>query len=86
MSIMQFSTPSVSFYLSLDSAKLYYPATNKKKRREYVLALDNIIIQHACLFAPISVAPINSFHAALLNSLIDGVSFLSEHQRIPSFP
>jgi hypothetical protein len=24
-------TPSVSFYLSLDSAKLYYPATNKKK-------------------------------------------------------
>lgn len=31
-------TPSVSFYLSLDSAILYYPATSKKKRREYVLA------------------------------------------------
>jgi hypothetical protein len=29
------STPSVSFYLSLDSVKLHYPATNKKKRREY---------------------------------------------------
>jgi hypothetical protein len=28
-------TPSVSFYESLDSAKLHYPATNKKKRREY---------------------------------------------------
>ena len=28
-------TPSVSFYLSLDSVKLHYPATNKKKRREY---------------------------------------------------
>jgi hypothetical protein len=28
-------TPSVSFYLSLDSAILYYPATNKKKQREY---------------------------------------------------
>jgi hypothetical protein len=29
-------TPSVSFYLSLDSVKLHYPATNKKKRREYI--------------------------------------------------
>jgi hypothetical protein len=29
-------TPSVSFYKSLDSAKLHYPATNKKKRREYI--------------------------------------------------
>jgi hypothetical protein len=29
------TTPSVSFYLSLDSAILHYPATNKKKRREY---------------------------------------------------
>jgi hypothetical protein len=28
------TTPSVSFYLSLDSVKLHYPATNKKKRRE----------------------------------------------------
>jgi hypothetical protein len=27
-------TPSVNFYLSLYSAKLHYPATNKKKRRE----------------------------------------------------
>jgi hypothetical protein len=25
--------------LSLDSVKLHYPATNKKKRREYVLKL-----------------------------------------------
>jgi hypothetical protein len=31
------STPSVSFYLSLDSAILHYPAKNKKKRREYVV-------------------------------------------------
>jgi hypothetical protein len=31
------TTPSVSFYLSLDSAILHYPATNKKKRREYIL-------------------------------------------------
>jgi hypothetical protein len=30
-----FATPSVSFYLSLDSAILNYPATNKKKRKEY---------------------------------------------------
>jgi hypothetical protein len=29
-------TPSVSFYLSLDSVILHYPATNKKKRREYL--------------------------------------------------
>jgi hypothetical protein len=29
-------TPSVSFYLSLDSVILHYPATNKKKRREYI--------------------------------------------------
>jgi hypothetical protein len=29
----QAGTPSVSFYLSLDS--VHYPATNKKKRREY---------------------------------------------------
>jgi hypothetical protein len=28
------ATPSVSFYMSLDSVKLHYPATNKKKRRE----------------------------------------------------
>jgi hypothetical protein len=28
-------TPFVFFYLSLDSAILHYPATNKKKRREY---------------------------------------------------
>jgi hypothetical protein len=33
-------TPSVSFYLSLDSVILYYPATNKKKRREYFLMLN----------------------------------------------
>jgi hypothetical protein len=26
------------FYLSLDSVILHYPATNKKKRREYILA------------------------------------------------
>jgi hypothetical protein len=32
-----FLTPSVSFYLSLDSAILHYPATNKKERREYKL-------------------------------------------------
>jgi hypothetical protein len=31
------STPSVSFYLSLDSVELHYPATNKKKRREYMI-------------------------------------------------
>jgi hypothetical protein len=31
----QSDTPSVSFYLSLDSAILHYLATNKKKRREY---------------------------------------------------
>jgi hypothetical protein len=30
-----FTTPSVSFYLSLNSVKLHYSATNKKKRREY---------------------------------------------------
>jgi hypothetical protein len=32
-------TPSVSFYLSLDSAKLHYPATNKKK--PFYLSLDS---------------------------------------------
>jgi hypothetical protein len=30
-------TLSVSFYLSLDGAILHYPATNKKKQREYLL-------------------------------------------------
>jgi hypothetical protein len=33
--VLLLKTPSVSFYLSLDSVKLHYPATNKKKRREY---------------------------------------------------
>jgi hypothetical protein len=28
------STPSVSFYLSLSSTKLHYPAINKKKQRK----------------------------------------------------
>jgi hypothetical protein len=32
--IVLLDTPSVSFYLSLDSVKLHYPATNKKKRKE----------------------------------------------------
>jgi hypothetical protein len=32
-------TPSVSFYLSLDSTILHYPATNKKKQREYLRVL-----------------------------------------------
>jgi hypothetical protein len=32
-------TPSVSFYLSLDSVILHYPATNKKKRREYCMSV-----------------------------------------------
>jgi hypothetical protein len=36
-------TPSVSFYLSLDSVKLHYPATNKKKRREYI---KNVRVHH----------------------------------------
>jgi hypothetical protein len=31
-SCQNYGTPSVSFYLSLYSAKLHYPATNKKKR------------------------------------------------------
>jgi hypothetical protein len=35
------TTPSVSFYLSLDSANLYYPATNKKKRREYTISIHH---------------------------------------------
>jgi hypothetical protein len=34
---IKYDTLSVSFYLSLDSEKLHYPATNKKKRREYLL-------------------------------------------------
>jgi hypothetical protein len=36
-------TPSVSFYLSLDSAKLHYPATNKKKPREYQIDCLSLI-------------------------------------------
>jgi hypothetical protein len=32
----QAATPSVSFYLSLDSAIFHYPAANKNKRTEYV--------------------------------------------------
>jgi hypothetical protein len=31
-------TPSVSFYLSLDSSILYYSATNKTKQREYIFS------------------------------------------------
>jgi hypothetical protein len=30
------NTPSVYFYLSLESVKLHYPAINKKKQREYL--------------------------------------------------
>jgi hypothetical protein len=33
--VLASSTPSVSFYLSLDSVILHYPTTNKNKRREY---------------------------------------------------
>jgi hypothetical protein len=33
------ATPSVSFSSSLDSVILHYPATNKKKRREYLIRL-----------------------------------------------
>jgi hypothetical protein len=35
--VVKNSTPSVSFYLSLDSSILYYPATIKTKRREYII-------------------------------------------------
>jgi hypothetical protein len=37
LQLIKIYTPSVSFYLSRDSAILHYPATNKKKRREYKL-------------------------------------------------
>jgi hypothetical protein len=53
-------TSSVSFYLSLDSVILHYPATNKKKRSEYVLSENSVplnksiemhtIYSHAYLF------------------------------------
>jgi hypothetical protein len=48
------ATPSVSFYLSLDSVILHYPATNKKKRREYYSTqltplLDTIMGVFFCL-------------------------------------
>jgi hypothetical protein len=40
------ATPSVSFYLSLGSVILHYPATNKKKRREYKNWLFTLSILH----------------------------------------
>jgi hypothetical protein len=54
-----FNTPSVSFYLSLDSVKLHYPATNKKKRREYQKRLwRTLTCQHPvpCLIRACSVS------------------------------
>jgi hypothetical protein len=45
-------TPSVSFYLSLDSVKLHYPATNKKKRREYY-SLTDIFVCYSLFFVPL---------------------------------
>jgi hypothetical protein len=38
-------TPSVSFYLSLDSVKLHYPATNKKKRKKYTDTPSLLVFQ-----------------------------------------
>jgi hypothetical protein len=46
---MELTTPSVSFYLSLDSAILHYPATNKKKRREYKGGLHHLHFLGACV-------------------------------------
>jgi hypothetical protein len=43
--VKMFRTPSVSFYLSLDRAILHYPATNKKKRREYT-KIDECVYMH----------------------------------------
>jgi hypothetical protein len=43
----QVRTPSVSFYLSLDSVKLHYPATNKKKRREYDVRFAWYSVSHS---------------------------------------
>jgi hypothetical protein len=37
--------PSVSFYLSRDSVKLHYPATNKKKRREYYTKMAVLLLR-----------------------------------------
>jgi hypothetical protein len=47
-------TPSVYFYLSLDSVKLHYPVTNKKKRSEYYYSVLNysmaaLIRSDACM-------------------------------------
>jgi hypothetical protein len=49
-------TPSVSFYLSLDSVKitlssdLHYPATNKKKRREYLDKIAECKLRSSSLY------------------------------------
>jgi hypothetical protein len=47
-----FSTPSVSFYLSLDSVKLHCPATNKKKRRNGGSTILLLVRRH-CLFCTV---------------------------------
>jgi hypothetical protein len=48
-------TPSVSFYFSLDSAILHYPATNKKKRREYYFSL--ITNGYSYIFGGLDTSP-----------------------------
>jgi hypothetical protein len=49
-------TPSVYFYLSLDSVKLHYPATNKKKRREYNTVVKQVKADAQKIYSTVRIA------------------------------
>jgi hypothetical protein len=78
--ISEVSTPSVSFYLSLDSAILHYPATNKKKRREYISSLRSDLLT-ACFYSRAG-SPLSEPLRSLLSPLPDDDNY-SLHICIP---
>jgi hypothetical protein len=69
--ILLLITPSVSFYLSLDSAILHYPATNKMKRREGVISRVIVSSTSSARLRPPSVRSMGST-AHVLGVLFSG--------------
>jgi hypothetical protein len=55
LKLLLYGTPSVSFYLSLDSVILHYQTTNKKKRREYDFTVLVFWANSSTIYDPISL-------------------------------
>jgi hypothetical protein len=67
------ATPSVSFYLSPDSAILHYPATNKKKRREYYFSrgIDkHVVLVRAIPFVDVADPRLLAWRAILVHYML----------------